>query len=114
MKRNIISILLTILLIAPVFAEEAIDSQVTPNINKVLSKDIPYKQPVSKRAIAKKFLFAMGGVAASSIILFLSLTAYNKLRNNIIKTSSSDYSNTLNTPTNLKDAVNIYLEKTRN
>ena len=40
---------------------------------------IPYKQPVSKRKMAKKFLIGMGSVAVSSILLFLILTVYNKI-----------------------------------
>ena len=40
----------------------------------------PYKQPVSKKRIIKKFLFAMLGVLASSLIIFVGLSVYNRFR----------------------------------
>ena len=75
--------------------------------------ETPFKEPVSKQQIIFKFLYAMGGVAVSSIILFVGLSAYNKVRNKLIKIPTNDYANTFNSPNNLKDAVNIYLEKTK-
>ena len=116
MKKNSVILLLALALISPVMAEDIIDTDVVPVINSDIQQkqSVPFKQPTSKKALIKKFLYAMGGVTASSLILYFGLTAYNRLRYNVIKTATSDYSNTLNTPDNLKDAVNIYLEKTRN
>lgn len=74
-----------------------------------------FKQPVSKRKIAKKFLLAMTGVGISSVILFLMLSLYNKLRESfksgMIQTSN-DREAPLETPNNLTDAVRTFLDKT--
>ena len=114
MKQSIITVLLAVIISTPAIAEEVLDSNLTPEINNISTKqEIPFKQPASKKALAKKFLIAMGTVIASSLALYVGLTVYNNMRNKIIKTATTDYTNTLNTPDNLKDAVNIYLEKTR-
>ena len=81
--------------------------------NKTTQNKIVYKEPVSKRKIAMKFIYAMLGVAISSILLFVLLTIYNKIRSGVVQPPSADYTNTLAAPNNLKDAVNIYLEKTK-
>ncbi len=83
------------------------------NVKKLEEPKIIYKEPVSIKHTAKKFLFAMFGVALSSIILFVMLTIYNKIRNRVISAPSQDYKNTLTSPNNLRDAVNIFLEKTK-
>lgn len=73
-----------------------------------------YKQPTSKRKIAKKFLAAMGGVVASSIILFVLLTVYNKIRDKIknrVKTPDGEVS--LETPDDMKNAIKTFLEITK-
>ncbi len=76
---------------------------------------ITYKQPVSKRKIAKKFLLAMAGVAISSIILFVLLTIYNKLRASFTNTQQIDTAKepSLETPQNLTDAVRTFFDKTK-
>lgn len=82
--------------------------------NEVADEPVPYKQPVSKRSLAKKFLAAMGGVAASSFALFFILTLYNKAREkylNPIKTPEGESS--LETPDDLNSAVKTFLEKTK-
>lgn len=74
---------------------------------------VPYKQPVSKRKIAKKFLLAMGGVAASSLIIFLMLSLYNKVRESFLngaKIPENEVS--LETPDDLQSAVRAFLNKT--
>jgi len=79
-------------------------------------ENITFKQPVSKRKIAKKFLLAMAGVGISSLILFLMLTLYNKLRENFtgsrIQPAQEDET-PLQTPENLTDAVKTFLDKTK-
>lgn len=73
-----------------------------------------YKQPTSKRKIAKKFLAAMGGVVASSLTLFILLTVYNKIRDNVknrVKTPDGEVS--LQTPDDIKNAIKTFLEITK-
>lgn len=76
---------------------------------------IPYKQPVSKRKMAKKFLIGMGSVAVSSILLFLILTVYNKIRESILapKQDQQTGETSLVTPESLTDAVKTFLNKTK-
>ena len=83
MKNKFFAILLTLVLSLPISAwavdtanEDLIESS---SAQSVLDEEIEavaveasnqFKQPVSKKKIAKKFLAAMGGVAASSFIIF--------------------------------------------
>jgi hypothetical protein len=72
-----------------------------------------YKQPISKRKIAKKFLIAMGAVVASSILLFLILSLYNKIRENYYyQTQILDDETSLETPEDLNGAIKTFLDKT--
>lgn len=96
-------------MLSPVWAEPPLTST---NENST-TQEIPFKEPLSKNHLILKFLYAMGGVTASSLILFIGLSLYNKIRTGAAKCSNSDYSNTLQTPNNMKDAINIYLDKTR-
>ncbi len=132
MKKKVLTIICLLLLLLPVWAEvptadnSPASAQTTEkSVNKseqqpessqaakTTQNKFIYKEPISKRKIAMKFLYAMAGVAASSILLFILLSLYNKIRSNVVKTPSEDYTNTLATPNNLKDAINIFLEKTK-
>ena len=80
---------------------------------KALS-DFATKQPIGKRQIAMKFLLAMLGVATSSVVIFVLLSLYNKFfygggTTKIINEEDIDFK----TPTNMKDAINIFLKKTK-
>ena len=56
----------------------------------------------------------MVGVATSSIIIYVLLSLYNKYFYGNSKTSASnEVDEEFKTPTNLKDAVNIFLKKTK-
>lgn len=104
MKNRILAILVLTMLSLPVQVQ-AVDDISVPQTT--------YKQPVSKRKIAKKFLLAMGGVAASSLIIFLMLTVYNKVREGFssgAKTPDGEVS--LETPDDLQGAVRAFLNKT--
>ena len=72
-----------------------------------------FKQPISRKKIAKKFLLAMAGVLISSLLIFFILTFYNRLREkflNQIKTPEGETS--LETPDDLEGAVRSFLDKT--
>ena len=72
-----------------------------------------YKQPISKRKIVKKFIYAMGGVAISSLSIFFLLTVYNRAREYFLNTNKfSEKELSLNSPDDLNDALRIFLEKT--
>ena len=72
------------------------------------------KAPFGKRQLAMKFIMAMLGVAASSVIIYVGLSVYNKLMYGsshrlVINDDDDDFK----TPTNMKDAINIFLKKTK-
>lgn len=78
------------------------------------AKENLYKQPTSKRKIAKKFLAAMGGVGISSFAIFFLLTAYNRVRERLqgqVKTIEGETS--LETPQDMNQALRIFLDKTK-
>jgi hypothetical protein len=125
MKNKIFSIILSIALSLPV-AVWAVDDVIVDDLDTrpavsqldedIVEEELPsdYKQPISKRKIANKFLKAMAGVAASSFIIFFMLTVYNRFRDRFfeqVKTPEGE--TTLETPDNLNDAVKIFLDKTR-
>lgn len=107
-----------ILLISPVYAEQEVSNDIEPKLVTEQSEvvdNITYKQPVSKRKIAKKFLAAMGGVLISSLALYFILSLYNKVRESFLDKEefTKDVETSLETPDNLDDAVRIFLEKTK-
>ena len=126
MKNKIFSIILTIVLSLPItvwavddIAIEELDTrpavgQLDEDLADIEEPATDYKQPVSKRKIASKFLKAMAGVGVSSFIIFFMLTIYNRFRERFIeqvKTPEGEV--TLETPDNLIDAIKIFLEKTK-
>ena len=125
MKNKIFSIILSVVLSLPVAvwaADDAIVDELEPraSVNQ-LDEDIveeeianDYKQPISKRRIANKFLKAMAGVAVSSCAIFFILTVYNRFRERFIEQiRTPEGETTLETPDNLNDAVKIFLDKTK-
>lgn len=118
LKNRIITIILAMMLISPVFAEnpESAVNEATPvQTEQAAPESFTYKQPISKRKIAKKFLLAMAGVGISSILLFVLLSLYNRIRTGIVpnKQESPTGETSLVTPDNLQDAVRTFLEKTK-
>ena len=127
LKNKILTIVIALMLVSPVIAEEATGEALMPiaetmqeNVQTVKEESpqldtIPYKQPVSKKKMAKKFLMAMGGVAISSILLFVFLTIYNKIRASILAPKNDQQSGetSLVTPETLTDAVKTFLDKTK-
>ena len=82
------------------------------NISKALNKDIAAatKAPISKKQLALKFVMAMAGVAASAVVIYVGLSFYNKL----FREQSEPVVglNSLRTPENFKESINLFLEKT--
>ncbi|MGN1153172.1 MAG: hypothetical protein ACI4S3_04015 [Candidatus Gastranaerophilaceae bacterium] len=110
MKNNIklyfISFVIAAGLMLPLQLPTFADSQAQLNDNiKAMTKE-----PISKKKIATKFIMAMLGVAASSIILYVSLSAYNRFFRG--ESSAAVGLNSLRTPENFKDAIEVFIEKT--
>lgn len=113
LKYKILITLLFFSLMIPVFAEIPVSLDSQTQTQNVQTTNIDYKQPISKRKIAKKFLFAMSGVAISSILLFVLLSLYNKVRE--ICSSNKEYEITdinLETPDNLRSAIKSFINRT--
>lgn len=61
-----------------------------------------------------KFLMAMLGVLVSALAILLGLKIYKKLIfKNDAKINNIDYDKTLESPRNFKEAINIFLNKTK-
>ena len=126
MKNKIFTIILIALLSLPI-CTWAVDDNTdvansTPTVENVDKDSIEqesidenqYKQPYSKRKIAKKFLFAMGGVAISSFAIFFLLTIYNRVRENYLnQVKNTSTEDSLETPDDLNSAVKSFLNKTK-
>ena len=129
--NKLFAIILTLFLSLPVSVWAVDENIQTENPTKVeesapivntLDEDIveqekneenQFKQPTSKRKIAKKFLAAMGGVGISSFAIFFLLTVYNRIREGFqdqIKTT--DAGTSLETPQNMNEAIKSFLDKT--
>lgn len=121
MKNKIFSILLAVLLSLPVCVW-AVDenTQLPEPVVNTLDEEVEeiqvesqYKEPISKRKIAKKFLFAMGGVAASSFSIFFILTVYNRVREKCLnKVKTLEGESSLEAPVDVKGAIKSFLDKT--
>ncbi len=71
--------------------------------------------PITMKQAAIKFLMVMGGVLLSSVILYIGLTIYNKIRGSKhiknIKQANSELG--YNTPTTKQDAINLFINQNR-
>ena len=67
----------------------------------------------SKSDAIVKFLIAMGGVALSSIVIFLGLTIYNKffVDKKLFEPNNPD--DALNTPATVEEAVTLYIKRNK-
>jgi len=76
---------------------------------------IKHKVPMGKENILKKFLLAMLCVAGCCAFLYLILILVKKIKKpkNISSRIITDFENTLDTPQNLSDAINIFLDKNK-
>lgn len=71
-----------------------------------------YCAPITVDETIKKFLYAMGGVVASSVIIFAGLTIYNKF---FVKEKHFNLENDKNfsNPTNTDDAIVSFIKRNR-
>ena len=119
MKNRIFALILSLILSLPVtvWAVDNIDVEKEATTVEVVTKENDenqYKQPISKRKIAKKFLAAMAGVAASSFIIFFLLTLYNKVREGYVgKSGNMEQEVSLESPDDMLSAVKTFLAKTK-
>ena len=74
-----------------------------------------FKQPSSKKKLAKRFIIGMFSVLACSVFLYVILSVYNKIRNLVAFSASENKvdENSLETPTDLTEAVKTFIDKTK-
>lgn len=98
---------------SPVF-EDVNNGAIQPS-EELVKNAITHKVPMGKEKIIKKFLLAMLCVVGSCGFLYLILLLINKFKKNKSITSKiiTDYENTLDTPQNISDAINIFLNKNK-
>lgn len=71
-------------------------------------------EPTGFKFMIIKFLTAMLGVAVSALAIFVGLKIYKKfVLKNDTKTSDIDYNESLESPKDFKEAINIFLDKTK-
>lgn len=137
-KLFLIIMFIVLLLPAPVLAEDVdvavhdavnieedgnrllnqLDEEIMPDSSEAVAerKDVglPYKEPISKRKLVKKFLLAMFAVGVSSLILYFGLTLYNSIREgNMPKVKTLEGETPLTAPEDLSSAVKVFLNKTK-
>ena len=128
--KKLFTIVIAILLSLPLLAwavddtvadVDVVETEQTEQVVNQIDEDIQLEeqeqntqQPVSKRKIMKKFLAAMSGVVVSSILIYLLLTVYNRVREQVInRVKTPEGETSLKTPDELDAAVKIFLEKTK-
>ena len=89
---------------------------INPEIQAVEAEktNLPYKQPISKRKLVKKFLLAMFAVGVSSLLLYFGLTVYNRIRDGLpVQVKTPEGETPLSSPTDLESATQTFLDKTK-
>ena len=108
MKNSLKKCLISIALVTALFAPLTVPAYAKSDLNPTVTAAT--KQPESKKEIAFRFIMAMVGVATSSILIYVGLSVYNKLFRNSSETIIG--LNSLRTPENFKEAINVFVEKT--
>lgn len=82
--------------------------------NKTDNQKTEFKTPMSKKHIAKQFIFAMLGVIISSLLIYFGLTIYNRIRYGISYSEGFAEKNRgmLETPSTYSEAVKTFVNKT--
>lgn len=135
-KNRIIVLILALMFSMPVFSTqgssyftdlEPVETPITAETTPVETEDvkmpelpnkelyIPHKQPISKKKLAKKFLLAMLCVGLCSLVLYVGLSVYNKIREGFISSlpQMPDARTVLNESDTISEAVRTFLEKTK-
>ena len=119
-QNNMLKSLKIFLSIFVIFTVIGISSPIMAEDNVAVTEPVktestlPLKQPYSRKALAMKFIMAMIGVGASSVIIYVGLSVYNRFiygtsKPKHVKTEDDNFK----TPNNMKDALDIFLKKTK-
>ena len=75
-----------------------------------------FKEPTSKKNIVFKFIIAMLCVAGASVFLYVALSVYNKIRDNVsigTTVTPPEGEKPLDSPNDLTEAIKTFVEKTK-
>lgn len=113
LKYYVAILFISLAISCPVMAENTAPAQESqPKVEQ--QAQLPVRRPTSKKALAYKFIMAMLGVGASSVIIYVLLTIYNRfIYGSPMKLAEKTEDDDYKTPTNMKDAINIFLKKTK-
>ena len=107
----------------PPQATTSTSSQTTTNSVSTTDESIPEKNASELEHFSKKgmqngfvkFGFAMLGVLLSAIVIFFALKLYKKLGGKVVSAPDTfGVKNSLDSPSEMKDAINLFLDKTDN
>ena len=108
---TIFAVVLVLLTSTPAFCEAEQENALTSQ--PVV--EYQTRKPMRKRDLAMKFVMAMIGVVASSVTIFVLLSLYNKLMYGTVTAKQTEQfeDNDYKTSTNMRDALRIFLKKTK-
>lgn len=78
----------------------------------IFSANAAFSIPLALKDAIVKFSLAMGGVIASSVLIFFGLSVYNKIR----EKNNNEYlheEDALKTPKTTEDAIEFFIRKNR-
>lgn len=78
----------------------------------LLTANAGYCLPLSVKSAVIKFSFAMGGVVLSSLLIFVGLTIYNKIRSGLSGDLTPE-EEVLKTPKTKESAIQFFIRKNR-
>lgn len=81
-------------------------------VTLILTANAAYSMPLAVKTSIVKFSLAMAGVAVSSLIIYLGLSVYNRIRENI-QVELSPEEEILKTPKSKDEAVKFYIKKNK-
>ena len=78
----------------------------------LLTANAGFSLPLAVRDTVIKFSYAMAGVVLSSVLIFVILFLYNKIRSQLFGDITSD-EEVLKTPKTKEEAIKFYIQKNR-
>ena len=78
----------------------------------LLTANAGFCLPLSVKSAIIKFSFAMGGVVISSLLIFVGLTIYNKIRSELTGDLTPE-EEVLKTPNTKESAIQFFIRKNR-
>lgn len=111
-RISIVMLASLMLVITPVSAENISATDAVNNLP--VDTPLETKQPMSKRELAMKFIIAMLAVGASSVMIYVLLSVYNRFIYGTAKVpEKKSEDDEYKTPNNMKDALDIFYKKTK-